>query len=131
MPRSISKENKLATLPQRETHTTQLMSPTGDEESGRPFAARVPSSVSSKLAALDVNNDGHIDETELLEAVEMLVQEERSGRVLWRQAAALVAALLIVVGATVGCVYGIISLTTPFKASGVATRTGTRLHASS
>jgi hypothetical protein len=106
------------------------MSPTGDEEIGRPPTARVPSSVSGKLAALDANNDGHIDETELLEAVEMLVQEERSGRVLWRQAAALLAALLIVVGATVGCVYGIISLTKPFKASGVVTGAGTRLHAS-
>jgi hypothetical protein len=106
------------------------MSPTGDEETGRPSTARLPSSVSSKLAALDANNDGHIDETELLGAVEMLVQEERSGRVLWRQAAALLAALLIVVGATVGCIYGIVSLTKPFKASGGVTGAGTRLHAS-
>jgi hypothetical protein len=119
-----TRENKLGTT------TTQLMSQTGDEESGRPSTARLASSVSGKLAALDADNDGRIDETELLEAVEMLVQEERSGRVLWRQAAALLAALLIVVGATVGCVYGIISLTKPYKASGGVTGTGTRLRAS-
>jgi hypothetical protein len=89
-----------------------------DEESGRPPSrGGLSSSLSAKLAALDVNNDGHIDDNELLQAVEDLVLEERRGRVLWHQAAALLAALLLVVGATVGCVYGIVSLTKPYKAS--------------
>jgi hypothetical protein len=76
---------------------------------------RLASAASAKLAALDANGDGCVDDNEILTAVEELVQEERSSRHLWRIAVALLVALLVVVGATAGCVYAIVNLTKQLK----------------